>query len=786
MKRVLLSFACLLLAASAVRAGEAPQALHWFGGDPNVLIAPAADFDPAARAAQAAEGGLSWMVVSNSVRAWVLAGPDAAPALEKLKTNELTPILGLRSQDPSPISEDIISIGVDQSLPLPGSEAQDIIDWTNGLGGAAILANPGTKLGRYAGILNGFAAFEAFSDGKWSPECEVGRTWDKLLAKGRRLCIVGGSNEGSRPVLGRGAVATYVLAAGNTERDIVEGMRAGRTFVAERDNIHLEFTVNGAPPGAVATPAGNTVEISVRVTGREPVDEVNIIGNTASHVGGAYREDTVVFQSIRLDAKEAEQTFTLRLGRDTRYLRAVAVVKKGNCRTMTNPVFIGAGAPGPMPPDVRRKNFELVKTALDSLDWGDEPRARAVVTALLRDRELGPCAAVFIGQNFGKEELGRVRPLLDAEEPRVRALAAYVLLQVDGEAAMPEVLQLLDDPAGPPRVFAARMLVKFAKPERLASALKAARDTRSPVARYGLIALGRMPCRESLSQLRQAMYARLETTRETAETQLGLMLGLAEDEGPRFFKAFRMGDVTDELLDVAVTRAELRPLVREAANEKLAEAEQEKLARIKRDKEERTARVLTAVPAVELITVDGLADEKTWEKAAAAGDFALADGEPAIHQTTVKAAYFSDALLLLIECAEPNTDRLVMNEEARDGNVWMDDSVDIYLCTQGTRRDKLLRYYRLSVNARGVRFDEKQMRRHWNTMWTAGAKVGENGWTAEIALPFSSFQIDGPVEDGAQWLINIVRHRRVKPEEESFFTPGDPRDPSEYADLLFK
>ena len=786
MRRILLGFVWSLLAASAARAGEAPQALQWVGGDCDVLIAPDADFDPAARAVQATEGGLSWMVVCNDVRTWVLADPDAAPALEKLKTNEFTPILGLRSQDPSPISEDIISLGVDQSLPLPGTEAQDIIDWTNRLGGAAILTNPGTKLERYAGILSRFAAFEAFSDGKWNPECETGKAWDKLLAKGRRICIVGGSAEGSRPVLGRGAVTTYVLATGNTERDIVEGIRAGRVFVAERDKIRLEFTVNGAPPGSVVTPAGDAVEISISVTGREPVDEVNIIGNTGAHVGGAYTEETVVFQSISLDATEAEQTFTLRLGRDTRYLRAVAVIKKGNCRTMTNPVFIGPGAPGPMPPDVLRKNCGLVKAALVSLDWGDEPRARAVVEALMEDRDLGASAAVFMGQSLEKEELDRVRPLLASKEPRVRALAAYVLLRVDGEAALPEVLRLLDDPAGPPRVFAARMLAQRAKPEYLAFALKAARDAWSPVAQYGLIALSRLPCRESLLQLRQAMYARMNVTRETAEAQLGLMLGLTESDGPQFLKAFRLGELTDELLDAAVTRAELRPLVREAADEKLAEAEQEKLARLKRDKEERKIRVLTAVPAVEIIKVDGLADEKTWEKAQAVGDFVLADGEPATHQTTVKAAYVSDALFLLIECAEPNTDRLVMNEEARDSNVWMDDSVDIYLCTQGTRRDKALRYCRLSVNARGVRFDEMQMRRHWNAIWMAGAKVGEDGWTVEVVLPFGNFRLDEPVKGGAQWLINIVRHRRVKPEEESLFTPGDPRDPSEYADLKFK
>jgi len=89
---------------------------------------------------------------------------------------------------------------------------------------------------------------------RWNPECELGGAWDQLLQRGLRVGIVAGSTDVDRPVLGKGAGATYLLAPGASERDVVEAVRAGRTIVAERDRIRMTFTVNGQAPGGIAVP----------------------------------------------------------------------------------------------------------------------------------------------------------------------------------------------------------------------------------------------------------------------------------------------------------------------------------------------------------------------------------------------------------------------------------------------------------------------------------------------------------------------------------------------------
>ncbi len=780
MARIYFGLIFCLATFCTAEAGENPRALKWFAGDCDVLVWPTAKFTAADRARQAATGGLSWMVVCSGVRGRALIEPGALLRLAELRTGDVNAIGALRWHAPVPISEDVICLGIEPDLPLPRPGAQDVIDWTNALGGATILASPGRKLERYADTLARFTAFEAFHGGKWNPECAVGGAWDKLLAAGRRVCIVGGSSDRTRPVLGRGACATYVLCRSNAEADIVAAIRAGRVVVAERDNIRLNFTVNGAPPGSVVKPEGDRVAITIGVEAREKVDEVKVIGNA-----GAAGAEISVLRTLVLGAKRTSQTFTLRLGRTTRYLRAVAVIHKGACRTMTNPVFIGPHAPGPMAPHAREEQSRLISMAVKKLDWSDEARARAILDKLLDHRDTGPCAAVVLGRTFSKKQLDRIRPLLESPRPSVRALAAYILIRVEGEAALPNILPLLKDEASVPRVYAARTLARFAKQEHLELALRASRDSRREVRQYGLASLARIPCKKSLLRLRKALDDPVPAVRHAARTQLDVMLSLESGHEAQFIDAFKTGKLDSKLLEVAVTRAELRPLVREAVGGTEQEAEEAKPEHPPGEGQP-GFRSLSAAQTKQPPEIDGLGKDKVWEGIRPAGEFVLADGNPAAHHTTVRAVYDQEALYLLVECVEPQPQQIVANEKSRDSHVWVDDSVDIYICPAGSREKEDPTYYRFSVNSLGVKFDEQRRSRHWNADWDAAASVGKDSWTIEVALPFRSLRVGSPTNRRTRWLINVVRHRRVKPEEESSFSPGNPRAPGTYAELRFE
>ncbi|MFH1731323.1 MAG: HEAT repeat domain-containing protein [Planctomycetota bacterium] len=792
MRQFLVLAACGLLLLSAAQAAEKTDvtgepALKWFPGDCGVLAWPAAKFTVGDRAKQAADGGLTWMAVCNGVHTGAVADLDMPRRLRELKTEKFSPILALRWRNPRPISEDIIAIGVDPDVPLPLARAQKVIDWTNRLGGAAVIAGPGRKLERYVKLLRGFAAFEAFHDGKWNPECTLGGGWDKVLAQGDRIFIVGGTSEATRPVLGRDAVVTYVLARSNAERDIIEAIRLGRAVVAERDNIRLNFTVDGRPPGSAVMPKGGEVEVAIEVQAREHVDDVHIIGNTRERIEHVVRNRISILSRLRIDGKQASKTFTLRLGTGTRYLRAVAVMYKKVCHTMANPVFIGPDAPAAMPLGVREKHVRLVTAAIKSLDWRDGAKARNVLESLLDDDEMGVYTALALVETSDKKQVERIRPLLGSAKARVRTLVAFVLVRAEGAAAVPSILPLVNDPDGAARTFAARVLARFAEKEHADLVLVAARDLWPEVRQYALAALARAPSADGLFALRKALYDEVDGVSSAAQTQLSLALGVDPARQEGFIKAFKVGNVDDKLLEDAVKRPELRALVLEAARRNLTGR------RPKPGEEPEPVkpagpvfRALAAAQTVEPPSIDGKADDKAWLAALPAGTFVLEDGKPAAQQTSVRALYDKNTLYLFIECTEAKPNEIVANEKIYDGNIWLDDSVDIYICPDGARGEADPVYCRFSVNSLGVRFDEERQRRHWNVDWAAASVVGKKSWAIEVAIPFGSLRVKAPAAGKTLWLVNFVRHRRVKPGEESFFTPGDPRKPAKYADLKFQ
>jgi len=790
-----LVIACGLLAASVAGAAEDTGVLRWRSGDLDVLARPDARFTAAERVKQAATGGLNWLVICNSVRSRAVAVPDAADTLQKLGSKTLTPMPGLRWHAPAPLTEDIISLGVDPYLPLPQPRAQRVIDWTNSVGGAAILVNPDQKLAGYTGLLTGFAAFEAHHNGKWSPECMQGGAWDKLLAKGHRLIIVGGTSEATRPVLGRGAVATYVLAKSNGERAIVEAIRAGRTVVSDLDNIRLNFTVDGEPPGSIVQPKEGKVEVVIDLRAREPVNEIKIIGNVRAYKETVAEgekvavrrlvEEIVVLRRIKPDAKQVVRSFDLTLDPTTRYLRAVALIFRGACRTMTSPVFIGRQAPKPLPPNHRDQQVRRAGAAVEGLDWTDERRARDILAKLLAHRDIGPPAALYIAQNSDAAGIARIRPLLQSSEPTARALVAYAMLHVQGKAALPAITPMIEDTGSVPRIYAARMLARFAGPRHLGLAMRAERDKCHQVRMYGIAALGRIPSPEALFQLRRLLHQRQGPVRDAARAQVIRMLGVEWKRQKQFIEAFRIGKLGSDLLKAAVPREEVRPLAAVVAARELGEdiviATGDDTTGPKQK-----FRHLTALQTWLPPRIDGRADDAVWQKAKAVGEFVLRNRQIAKQRTTVQAVYGRSALYLLFQCTEPKPGDIVADVKERDGLVWKDDSVEIYICPIADRTKPKLPYFRFCANTQGVQYDEGWRQARWNATWRAAATVGKTGWTLEVALPYASCHARPPGPRRTRWLVNFVRHRHVPPEEESSFASGKRTAPSEYAELRFE
>ena len=183
-----------------------------------------------------------------------------------------------------------------------------------------------------------------------------------------------------------------------------------------------------------------------------------------------------------------------------------------------------------------------------------------------------------------------------------------------------------------------------------------------------------------------------------------------------------------------------------------------------------------ALPCVRLGTppvLDGDLGDACWHDAAAAADFCrpgsggqtLAPG-----QTLVKARYDDAALYLGVTCHEPAMDELLALVTTRDGAVFKDDCVEIFLDVNADRATA----YHLGFNALGTCADgisdcRGQFRydRTWDSGAQAAARRSGSHWTLEAAIPFRALAAATPSQSTV-WGFNVAREHRVA--ERVFFS----------------
>ena len=132
-----------------------------------------------------------------------------------------------------------------------------------------------------------------------------------------------------------------------------------------------------------------------------------------------------------------------------------------------------------------------------------------------------------------------------------------------------------------------------------------------------------------------------------------------------------------------------------------------------------------------------------------------ATGKPAPVQTRAVVFYDSERLHLIVECLEPAMDKLVAHATDRDGDVFRDDCLEIFISPTGSEKE----YYHFATNALGAQFDEKVRERKWNPDWRVQAEHAADRWRLQIAIPFAA--LGGPPGPGAVWWVNLCRQRQA-------------------------
>ncbi len=172
---------------------------------------------------------------------------------------------------------------------------------------------------------------------------------------------------------------------------------------------------------------------------------------------------------------------------------------------------------------------------------------------------------------------------------------------------------------------------------------------------------------------------------------------------------------------------------------------------------------IRAVRALAPPTIDGKLIEPCWRSGTAASGFKLLrTGKLAGQPTDARVACDDENLYVAFVCRDDQMDRLVATVTTRDGEVFRDDCVELFLAP----RSDPVPYYHLLVNPLNTQRDEVCTDTRWNARWTSAVSRETDRWVVEIALPFRELPLDaaslGP------WRINLAREQTSRAEVSSW------------------
>ena len=173
-----------------------------------------------------------------------------------------------------------------------------------------------------------------------------------------------------------------------------------------------------------------------------------------------------------------------------------------------------------------------------------------------------------------------------------------------------------------------------------------------------------------------------------------------------------------------------------------------------------------AVRASEPIRIDGRLDDLAWSAATPATSFRQLDpkeGETATERTELRVAYDDEALYVGFRLLDSEPARVVRRLSRRDDYSKDADLVRLYLDPQLDH----LTGVQFELTAAGVQsdavlFNDSWDDSSWDAVWESAVSQDEQGWSAEIRIPFSQLRFSAG--EHQIWGINASRFIQRKNE----------------------
>jgi len=161
----------------------------------------------------------------------------------------------------------------------------------------------------------------------------------------------------------------------------------------------------------------------------------------------------------------------------------------------------------------------------------------------------------------------------------------------------------------------------------------------------------------------------------------------------------------------------------------------------------------TAVMVEKGPAIDGTMNDPLWKKCPPWPMGDCTSEQPQKYETRAKVLFGPTHVYIGVRCEEPDTKSLDADVAQRDGPVWSDDSVEVFL-----RPDPAEPVCQFVVNPRGTLYDARNKEPSWNTSAEVKASI-ERGksWTVTLAIPMK--ELPCYVGDGQAWTVNVYRTR---------------------------
>jgi hypothetical protein len=145
--------------------------------------------------------------------------------------------------------------------------------------------------------------------------------------------------------------------------------------------------------------------------------------------------------------------------------------------------------------------------------------------------------------------------------------------------------------------------------------------------------------------------------------------------------------------------------------------------------------------------LDGTLNDPLWQQATPITNFLQREpyeGQPPTERTEVRVLYTKHSVYFGIKCFDSEPKKIVATELRRDVSQNLDDYFEIVIDSAHDRRNAYVFQITPLGTQRDALITEEQQGdtddgdSGWDGIWTSEARIGEQGWTATIVIPFST------------------------------------------------